>query len=836
MSLSLILLIISALLTLFFVWVLYSRKSLLPRLLYSLLIFTLSVFLWQITLYLVDIGTSSILMPKLAFIFGGWTVVGALGISFFYPGNRNNKLYKYIFLPVNILQLFATLLMLLTDYIISGYSSENADVMFGVLGPVYLGILAVGVLSFLSVLIRRSSIRDKSRLYYQYATFSLVVFSVIALLSNLVFPSLGITNYISIVPLWAFIPIATITYTLVADRLYKLTYIFSHLVIYTIYFIVIFPVFLLLIPLDGKDIDFLLLRLVAAGMVSALIIAVLETLFLGKLRTRIKYGQYNPSAIKDELSVELGGELNSTKIVNKATEYLQKASSAGSIKFVFPSVLKYGLNLPEDPKYVFNDNVINVLYDEIPSQTIDVNRLTEETIILSIRKVDEEVALVTKFVGKTKGLVLFNKKSFNEPFTIEDIEALETVVSLTSYALDRSVLYAEVETFSQTLQQKVDEATTDLKEKNQTLKTLRERERDMMDIMGHELRTPLTIIKMTLGLLKTKATKNDYKFQKPDFDEYFKRMKDATDREVRLLETMLSSTKIDANKMEIHLEKIDLLPVVRDSILAHRDKAEEKDLKLKFTDPEVPVEIFADRVRFPEVMDNLVSNAVKYTDEGQVEVTIDTDSDDDMVIVTVSDTGRGIPEDAINRLGTKFYRVKQHLEKIHKDEGNSTSIVRPGGTGLGLYVSFNLVRLMGGEVKIESELGKGSKFTFTIPKFKDQKELDYSKADKDLFSRMDMSKEDLEKLRETQKDQGLSVQELLDENSGEPAKVKENKSIPKKEKVDDLEEKKQDSAEETKEETKEEMKEESLRPKYLESSPINIEKENVKEIEPSDKK
>jgi len=124
---------------------------------------------------------------------------------------------------------------------------------------------------------------------------------------------------------------------------------------------------------------------------------------------------------------------------------------------------------------------------------------------------------------------------------------------------------------------------------------------------------------------------------------------------------------------------------------------------------------YADRTRIQEVMDNLLSNAIKYTLRGEVNIDIKTEKNN--VYIAVQDTGMGIHKEDIPNLGKKFFRARQYIKS---DKGQTGGVVRPGGTGLGLYVSFNLVELMGGKIKIDSELGKGSTFTFNVPLFKGQ--------------------------------------------------------------------------------------------------------------------
>jgi two-component system phosphate regulon sensor histidine kinase PhoR len=324
-----------------------------------------------------------------------------------------------------------------------------------------------------------------------------------------------------------------------------------------------------------------------------------------------------------------------------------------------------------------------------------------------------------------------------------------------SIAINRALLYSEVQQFNETLQEKVERATKELQQRYRELKQIRAKERDMMDIMGHELRTPLSIIKITLGALDMKVKKDPSEFGAETYKEYRPRLYEALDREIKLLETMLTSTKIDASRVELNLEDVNLTRVIEDAILSQKEKAEEKGLEIEAVDIPGDLHVYADKVRIAEVIDNFVSNAVKYTQEGHVE--IHAEVVDKMVRVCVEDTGPGIPEEAMPRLGEKFFRVGQYInngkdgenqadkdsKKTRKEKLND--IVRPGGTGLGLYVSFNLIKLMGGKVTVDSEVGKGSTFCFTVPKYTDQQKKNKTSKDKNLFARLNLDKEALEK-------------------------------------------------------------------------------------------
>src|SRR5690606_27772354 len=124
-------------------------------------------------------------------------------------------------------------------------------------------------------------------------------------------------------------------------------------------------------------------------------------------------------------------------------------------------------------------------------------------------------------------------------------------------------------------------------------------------------------------------------------DSYISRMKEALDRETRLLEAMLNSTKLESEKMELHFERVNMDNLVKDAMLAMSNKAQKKNIQLIYTPHISSPFVYADPVRLAEVVDNLVLNAIKYTEKGSV--TISVVKQDDTIITSITDTGIGIP-------------------------------------------------------------------------------------------------------------------------------------------------------------------------------------------------
>jgi len=238
--------------------------------------------------------------------------------------------------------------------------------------------------------------------------------------------------------------------------------------------------------------------------------------------------------------------------------------------------------------------------------------------------------------------------------------------------------------------------------------TLR-KERDMLDILGHELRTPLGTVRNAIKmLLRSKA---NGQLTDEQLNKYLVMSDENSVRLAKILETILSSTKIDNNRLTLSFDKVDMQDAVNDTVEANRRRAEEKGLQLSV---EAPAQIFSygDRDRVQEIVDNLVDNAIKYTDKGSIAIKLK--QVDQLIILDVIDTGKGIPEEDIPKLGEKFYRSQTYLENKELD------VIRPGGTGLGLYVTFSLAKAMGGEIVVTSKIGEGSTFSLRVPAYTGQ--------------------------------------------------------------------------------------------------------------------
>ncbi len=276
-------------------------------------------------------------------------------------------------------------------------------------------------------------------------------------------------------------------------------------------------------------------------------------------------------------------------------------------------------------------------------------------------------------------------------------------IAVISDVTEMKRMEAELRTINETLDFKVRERTTELTQKNSELETANDKLKELDQLksmfiasMSHELRTPLnSIIGFTGILLQGLAG--------PLNDEQRKQMsmvKNSSQHLLELITDIIDLSKIEAGKITLHPETFDLAKTVRDVVETLRVAAVRKSLMLTVKEVEDMV-IENDARRVKQVLVNLVANAIKFTEKG--EVCIDIVKENGTAVVKVSDTGPGIRAEDMEKLFRYFSQI------------TSPDLPKQEGTGLGLYISKKLTALLGGDIWVESEYGKGSTFFVSFP-------------------------------------------------------------------------------------------------------------------------
>ncbi|MDQ3549617.1 MAG: cell wall metabolism sensor histidine kinase WalK, partial [Chloroflexota bacterium] len=221
---------------------------------------------------------------------------------------------------------------------------------------------------------------------------------------------------------------------------------------------------------------------------------------------------------------------------------------------------------------------------------------------------------------------------------------------------------------------------------------------EFISIVSHELRTPLTAIKGFTDLILEGDVGKISEQQR----EFLEIVQSNSDRLVALINDMLDISRIESGRITLNREEVDISAAVEQAIAALRPLIDDKHMQVQTELVEEPTGIVADRARLQQILTNLISNACKYTLEGGW-ITVRSEALEGQIAISVSDTGIGIPPEALPHIFSKFYRADQPLARD------------VGGSGLGLAITKSLVEMHGGKIAIASRASVGTTVRFTLP-------------------------------------------------------------------------------------------------------------------------
>lgn len=222
--------------------------------------------------------------------------------------------------------------------------------------------------------------------------------------------------------------------------------------------------------------------------------------------------------------------------------------------------------------------------------------------------------------------------------------------------------------------------------------------REFISLLAHELRTPLTSTRESLSLLLDEIPGRINQEQR----EFLSLAKEDIERLSRLVKDVSDLTRMEEGDLTCEPEGLDIGKVIKDCILSMKPLGAKKGLALEGRVPEDLPKAYADKDRMKQVLINLIDNAIKFSPPAG-KISLEVVNSEDGLRISVADQGKGIGEEERKKIFDKFYQVK----------GKGPE----GGIGLGLSIVKGLIEVQGGEVWVESQPGKGTKFIFTLPRF-----------------------------------------------------------------------------------------------------------------------
>ena len=313
------------------------------------------------------------------------------------------------------------------------------------------------------------------------------------------------------------------------------------------------------------------------------------------------------------------------------------------------------------------------------------------------------VALIIPLYVKERkliGLVAIGTKKSGDLYTQQDLSILEIIAGQSGVAIENAQLYDELKEFNKTLQQRVDAATKELRAANTQLREMDRMKSDFISIASHQLRTPLTVIKGYISMMR----EGSFGRVPAKILDQLAKVYAANERLIGLVENLLDISRIESGRQEFKWEPVQVEQLAATVVDNLGHNAAGKGLKLMFQKPKQPLPVvIADASKLHEVMMNFVDNAIKYTKEGEIVVSVSPEPAG-MVTFEVKDTGIGMTPEGMSQLFKKFSRAQGSFQ-MHTE-----------GLGLGLFVAKMLLDIHHGIIGAESGgKGTGSRFFFSVP-------------------------------------------------------------------------------------------------------------------------
>ncbi|MBU4149110.1 MAG: GAF domain-containing sensor histidine kinase [Candidatus Omnitrophica bacterium] len=413
---------------------------------------------------------------------------------------------------------------------------------------------------------------------------------------------------------------------------------------------------------------------------------------------------------------ELGKKINSTLNINELFLLINKPliQKLGFSKAIImlkdsdsePAVVKTFIgyssaDIERIQKEINKGNTANALFKKSGFVLVnrDMEKIENEDLLIGIFKTESFLTVPIVAKDSTMGFILMGNDSGYAKLTEGDVELLSVLASQIGTAIENAMLYTELYNSHQDLERRVRERTAELAKLNEALKRLNKAKSNFVSAVSHELRTPLTSIKGYASILMAGKLGQVSPAQKERLEKIDKHSNDLA----HLINDLLDIARIESGRVQMAIKETSIKEVLDSVIDIITPQVKDKEISLKLSNKSKGNKVMADQGQMERVFLNLLSNAIKFTPE-KGKINISVKDKDGFVEFGVEDSGMGIPRYDLEKVFEEFFR---------SDNAQNQGVK---GTGLGLSLVKQIVEAHGGTIWVESELGKGAKFSFTVPK------------------------------------------------------------------------------------------------------------------------
>jgi len=626
-----------------------------------------------------------------------------------FPSVRSNlnklptRTYIYLSLAIGILALFGVYF--------KGYE-YSTDGEFKLLAAPPIGVFMLhaafsigwGVKRLISRYRVAAGVLRNQLLYLITASILLLV---LVPLTNFLLPIAFKNNtFISLSPIYTFLFASIIAYAIVRQKLFDIRLVVARSAAYAlvlatlgvIYGGLVFSVSRIIF--SGSDISELVRQAINVIFALFLVFSIQPIKrFFDRYTNRLFYRDaYDSQAVLDEINALLTSQISLKIITHDSLRIVchnLKVNGGHFLVMEKASIYRtasYG-QLPESITFVHPEDL-----KLFKKNMIFVDNLTrgEAKEFLDKHGLSVILRLVTQ--DGVVGYIFLSGKQSGNIYSQQDIDLLGILSDELAIAVQNARAFEEIQQFNITLQQKIDEATRELRRVNTRLRELDKTKDEFISMASHQLRTPLTAVKGYLSMVLDGDTGPVKKSQKEMVQKAFS----GAQRMVYLIGDMLNVSRLQTGKFVIENHPTNLADLVEGEIAQLQETAAARNLKLVYHRPDKFPDLNLDETKIRQVVMNFIDNAIFYTPSGG-SVTTELTASEGEARFTVTDTGIGIPAAVQHRLFSKFYRA------------DNARKMRPDGTGLGLFMAKKAIAAQGGATIFKSTEGKGSTFGFSFP-------------------------------------------------------------------------------------------------------------------------
>lgn len=349
----------------------------------------------------------------------------------------------------------------------------------------------------------------------------------------------------------------------------------------------------------------------------------------------------------------------------------------------------------------------------VPTKLIGYVARTGETVILNAKQRNSQfnndeylanhqpkslLCLPVAAKGRNIGVFYLENNLVEGLFKKNSLDLLQLLSSQIAISLDNANLYKNLENIIEAHTIELKEKNNELQKANKLLAAADEAKTRFVANVSHEIRTPLQGI---IGMIYLLSKTREYN------DIYISMIQSSADMLARIIDDILDIAKIESNRLDLEEKTFDLQLLLQHVVHDFKELAYKKNINFVFTvDPDLPGFLLADAYRIRQILNNLLTNAIKFTEKGTVELSVLVAERREGIIIVqfmVRDTGIGIPADKLDTIFENFAQLQ------------TIKFRNLGGVGLGLAIVKKLVELMNGKLSVKSSEGKGSVFTCLLP-------------------------------------------------------------------------------------------------------------------------